>query len=93
MDVRRDDLVGNLARSARVEHDRAVAKLGGPVDRGEWFMTPQTVNAYFNPPMNTRGHQSSPGGHLKGRSRSRLAVRHPCSGRMSPWPSIRRDPA
>jgi predicted metalloendopeptidase len=52
LEVRRDDLVGNLARAARVEHDRAVAKLGGPVDRGEWFMTPQTVNAYYNPPMN-----------------------------------------
>src|SRR3712207_4126006 len=52
LEVRRDDLVGNLARAARVEHDRDVAKLGGPVDRGEWFMTPQTVNAYYNPPMN-----------------------------------------
>jgi predicted metalloendopeptidase len=52
LEVRRDDLLGNVARAARVEHDRAVAKLGGPVDRGEWFMTPQTVNAYYNPPMN-----------------------------------------
>jgi putative endopeptidase len=52
LDVRRDDLVGNLARSARVEHERAITKLRSPVDRGEWFMTPQTVNAYYNPPMN-----------------------------------------
>ena len=33
-------------------HDRELAKLGGPVDRDEWFMTPQTVNAYYNPGMN-----------------------------------------
>ena len=52
LDVRRDDPVGNLARSARVEHERAITKLRSPVDRGEWFMTPQTVNAYYNPPMN-----------------------------------------
>jgi putative endopeptidase len=52
LDVRRDDPVGNLARSARVEHERATAKLRSAVDRGEWFMTPQTVNAYYNPPMN-----------------------------------------
>jgi putative endopeptidase len=52
LEVRRDDLVGNLARSARVEHQRTIAKLRSPVDRGEWFMTPQTVNAYYNPPMN-----------------------------------------
>ena len=32
--------------------DRELAKLGGPVDRDEWFMTPQTVNAYYNPGMN-----------------------------------------
>ena len=33
-------------------YDRELAKLGGPVDRDEWFMTPQTVNAYYNPGMN-----------------------------------------
>ena len=46
------DLVGNLLRSARVEHQRYTAKLGKPVDRTEWLMTPQTVNAYYYPPMN-----------------------------------------
>ncbi|MFZ2511075.1 MAG: M13-type metalloendopeptidase [Gordonia sp. (in: high G+C Gram-positive bacteria)] len=46
------DLIGNLARSAAVETDRELAKIGQPVDRGEWFMTPQTVNAYYNPGMN-----------------------------------------
>ncbi len=46
------DLVGNVARSHVVEHDRQLAKVGGPIDRDEWFMTPQTVNAYYNPLMN-----------------------------------------
>jgi predicted metalloendopeptidase len=50
--IRKDDLVGNLLRSAAVEHARAVGKLGKPVDRTEWLMTPQTVNAYYYPPMN-----------------------------------------
>ncbi|MGI9126525.1 MAG: M13 family metallopeptidase [Mycobacterium sp.] len=50
--IRRDDLYGNVIRGAEVEADREFAKLGGPVDRDEWFMTPQTVNAYYNPGMN-----------------------------------------
>ncbi|MCV7177706.1 M13 family metallopeptidase [Mycolicibacterium sphagni] len=47
-----NDLYGNIIRGAEVSHDRELAKLGGPVDRDEWFMTPQTVNAYYNPGMN-----------------------------------------
>lgn len=47
-----DDLVGNVRRAAAFETDRHLAKLGGPVDRAEWFITPQTVNAYYNPGMN-----------------------------------------
>jgi putative endopeptidase len=50
--IDRDDLYGNLVRGNAVESDRDLAKLGGPVDRDEWFMTPQTVNAYYNPGMN-----------------------------------------
>ncbi|MEU2037860.1 M13 family metallopeptidase [Nocardia niwae] len=46
------DLVGNYRRGYAAEHDRDLRKLGGPVDRDEWFMTPQTVNAYYNPGMN-----------------------------------------
>jgi putative endopeptidase len=46
------DLVGNVMRSRKVEHEREVNKLGQPIDRDEWFMTPYTVNAYYNPPMN-----------------------------------------
>lgn len=50
--IRRDDLYGNYRRGYQVASDRELAKLGGPVDRDEWFMTPQTVNAYYNPGMN-----------------------------------------
>ncbi|WBP94627.1 M13 family metallopeptidase [Mycolicibacterium neoaurum] len=46
------DLYGNYRRGYACEYDRDLAKLGGPVDRDEWFMTPQTVNAYYNPGMN-----------------------------------------
>ncbi|HEY0229453.1 MAG TPA: M13-type metalloendopeptidase, partial [Mycobacterium sp.] len=50
--IERGDLYGNYQRGYAVNHDRELAKLGGPVDRDEWFMTPQTVNAYYNPGMN-----------------------------------------
>lgn len=47
-----DDLVGNVMRASRFEAARQLAKLGKPVDREEWYMTPQTVNAYYSPYMN-----------------------------------------
>jgi putative endopeptidase len=50
--IERDDLYGNYRRGYTVNYERELAKLGGPVDRDEWFMTPQTVNAYYNPGMN-----------------------------------------
>jgi putative endopeptidase len=50
--IERADLYGNYRRGHEVGYDRELAKLGGPVDREEWFMTPQTVNAYYNPGMN-----------------------------------------
>ena len=46
------DLVGNVRRSSVFEHDYEIGKLGGPVDRDEWLMPPQMVNAYYNPEMN-----------------------------------------
>ena len=49
--VRGDDL-GNVERSRKFEFDRQLAKIGKPVDRGEWGMTPPTVNAYYDPQMN-----------------------------------------
>ena len=48
----RDDLVGNIRRANAFETARQLAKLGKPVDRTEWRMTPQTINAYYNPTMN-----------------------------------------
>ena len=50
--IERDDLYGNYLRGYAVSSERELAKLGAPVDRDEWFMTPQTVNAYYNPGMN-----------------------------------------
>ncbi|MGW6623468.1 M13 family metallopeptidase [Nocardia sp. NPDC055002] len=52
VEIDASDLVGNYRRGHAAEHDRDLGKLGGEVDRGEWFMTPQTVNAYYNPGMN-----------------------------------------
>ncbi|WP_208861869.1 M13 family metallopeptidase [Duganella sacchari] len=50
--VVKDDLVGNRLRSRAFEYAKEVNKLGKPIDRDEWGMTPQTVNAYYNPEMN-----------------------------------------
>ncbi|NRQ51259.1 M13 family metallopeptidase [Aeromicrobium stalagmiti] len=47
-----DDLLGNVRRAIAVATDRELAKIGAPIDRDEWYMTPQTVNAYYNPTMN-----------------------------------------
>ena len=52
LSVKRDDLVGNVMRSREVEYNRELNKLGKPIDRDEWMMTPQTVNAYYNPELN-----------------------------------------
>jgi endothelin-converting enzyme/putative endopeptidase len=52
VDVKRDDFVGNVHRATMFESKRQLAKIGKPLDRGEWGMTPPTVNAYYNPQMN-----------------------------------------
>ena len=49
LQIVRGDAYGNWQRAGLFEYRRNVAKLGQPVDRGEWFMTPQTVNALFAP--------------------------------------------
>ena len=48
LEIRPDDLVGNAIRSAAFEHAYAVGKLGGPIRKWEWGMTPMTINAYAN---------------------------------------------
>ena len=52
LEVSPDDLLGNVRAVAAFETDRELAKIGSPVDRDEWFMLPQHVNAYYNPGMN-----------------------------------------
>jgi predicted metalloendopeptidase len=52
LEIEPDDLVGNVMRSNRFEYNYEVSKLGKPVDRTEWGMSPQTINAYYNPEMN-----------------------------------------
>jgi putative endopeptidase len=47
-----EDLVGNARRASEFELERQLDKLGGPIDRDEWLMLPQTVNAYYHPLMN-----------------------------------------
>lgn len=51
-EIRPDDLLGNVGRAGAWHTAVELAKVGGPVDRGEWFMTPQTVNAYYHPRLN-----------------------------------------
>ena len=52
IEIRRDDLVGNVRRVSAWGAAKELAKIGSPIDRDEWFMTPQTVNAYYNPGFN-----------------------------------------
>ena len=52
LSIDKNDLVGNVRRASTVEFQRQVAKLGKPLDRTEWFMTPQTINAYYEPQLN-----------------------------------------
>ena len=52
LEIVRGDELGNVERARKFEMNRELAKIGKPVDRGEWDMTPPTVNAYYNPQMN-----------------------------------------
>jgi putative endopeptidase len=52
LEIRAGDAYGNAQRHKAWEWDRDLARLGKPSDRDEWFMTPHTVNAYYNPPFN-----------------------------------------
>ena len=52
LDIEPRDLIGNMERAAIAEYERQLDRQGGPVDRSEWGMSPQTVNAYYNPAGN-----------------------------------------
>lgn len=52
LEIKPSDLIGNSMRANAFEYERNIAKLGKPIDREEWGMTPQTVNAYYNSEMN-----------------------------------------
>jgi endothelin-converting enzyme/putative endopeptidase len=52
VEIRSGDLMGNLTRAITFEKKRRLGKIGKPVDRGEWEMTPPTVNAYYDPQLN-----------------------------------------
>ena len=52
MQISRGDFLANASHAAEFEEQRQLRKIGKPVDRSEWDMTPPTVNAYYNPQMN-----------------------------------------
>ncbi|MCC2624757.1 MAG: Peptidase [Burkholderiales bacterium] len=52
LEIKPDDLVGNVMRASQFEYNRQIDKLGKPVDKTQWQMTPQTINAYYNPELN-----------------------------------------
>jgi putative endopeptidase len=52
LEIRPDDLIANMRAATEFEFQRELGKIGKPIDRHEWFMTPQTINAYYNPGFN-----------------------------------------
>jgi putative endopeptidase len=52
LEIDADDLLANVQAAGEFEFQRELKKIGSPIDRDEWFMTPQTVNAYYNPGFN-----------------------------------------
>ncbi len=50
--IQKNDLIGNILRTREFEHQYQLSKLGKPVNRAEWLMNPQTINAYYNPSLN-----------------------------------------
>jgi putative endopeptidase len=52
LEIEPDDLIANVRAASAFEFDRQLDKIGKPIDRDEWFMTPQTINAYYNPGFN-----------------------------------------
>ncbi|MGA3135446.1 MAG: M13 family metallopeptidase [Terracidiphilus sp.] len=62
LEIVRGDALGNQMRARQFEFARDLAKIGKPVDKGEWIMTPPTVNAYYDPQMN---NVNFPAGYLQ----------------------------
>jgi putative endopeptidase len=62
LEIVRGDALGNEMRAHEFEIARDLAKIGKPVDKGEWEMTPPTVNAYYDPQMN---NVNFPAGYLQ----------------------------
>ena len=52
LEIAADDLISNVRAAGEFEFQRELGKIGKPLDRDEWFMTPQTINAYYNPGFN-----------------------------------------
>ncbi|MCX7522670.1 peptidase M13 [Microbacterium sp. STN6] len=52
LEIDATDLIANVEATSAFEFDRELGKIGRPIDRDEWFMTPQTINAYYNPGFN-----------------------------------------
>ena len=52
VNITRDDIIADLRGTANYDYKRSIAKIGKPVDRAEWFMTPPTINAYYEPTQN-----------------------------------------
>jgi putative endopeptidase len=52
LEIVADDLLANVRATTEFEFQRELGKIGKPIDRDEWFMTPQTINAYYNPGFN-----------------------------------------
>ncbi|GAA4369055.1 M13 family metallopeptidase [Agromyces bauzanensis] len=52
LEIDPSNLIGNVRATAEFEFNRELGKIGKPIDRDEWFMTPQTINAYYNPGFN-----------------------------------------
>ncbi len=52
LEISADDLIANIRATSEFEFQRELGKIGKPLDRDEWFMTPQTINAYYNPGFN-----------------------------------------
>jgi putative endopeptidase len=52
IEITRDNIIANLRGTTHYEYNRSIAKIGKPVDRSEWQMTPPTINAYYDPTQN-----------------------------------------